>query len=485
MTLDRLLTDAARRHPDRPAITDGATTLSYAELDATVAALAEALAARGVRRGDHIGVLLPRGIQAVSAIHAVLRLGAVAAPLDPHDPAERLSRMARTAGLGFLVGRSAVPGFHEVGQPLPDGSLLSSTVYFHAHTSDGGYLLFTSGSTGWHKGVLLSHENVLHFVRWIVGEFDVVPEDRIGAQSAFTFDLSTFDLFGAAMAGACTVLLPDVLRGFPHDVVSWLERERISLFYAVPTLYESLLRGGIETTALPALRVLAYAGEPFRPRPLERYVRRFPDSRIYNLYGPTETNVCTFERVPADWTAERPLSIGRALPGLRVELVDDDGVTGNEGEIAVCGPAVFQGYYQDGVLRPRLSTIVHDGERMPAYRTGDLGVRTADGRIHLRGRRDHQIKRRGHRIELGDVESVVAELSGVRECAAVWRPADDGGQIWLYVVCDDGAGIDQVVRDVHAALPRRMAPDRVVPTRELPLTDRGKIDREALASAGN
>lgn len=485
MTLDRLLLDAAWRYPERPAISDGVTTLSYEDLSTTVDALAGELAARGVQRGDHVGVSLPRGIPAVSAIHAVLRLGAVAAPLDPLDPDERLSRMARNAGLAFLLGRSSVQGFHERGEPLADGSLLYSTPDIRAHTADGGYLLFTSGSTGWPKGVLLSHENVLHFVRWIVGEFGVGPEDRIGAQSAFTFDLSTFDLFGAAMAGACTVLLPDVLRGFPHDVVSWLERERISLFYAVPTLYESLLRGGIEKTALPALRVLAYAGEPFRPRPLERYVRRFADSRIYNLYGPTETNVCTFERVPSTWRAEQPLSIGRALPGLRVELVDENGVAGDEGEIAVSGPAVFRGYYQDGVLRSRLSTIVRDGVQLSAYRTGDLAVRAADGRIHLRGRRDHQVKRRGHRIELGDVESVVGELSGVLGCAAVWRPTEDGGQIWVYVVCDDGGDIDRVVQDVHTALPRRMAPDRVVLTPELPLTDRGKIDREALASAGN
>ncbi|ONI91410.1 hypothetical protein ALI22I_08585 [Saccharothrix sp. ALI-22-I] len=484
MTLDRLLTDTAGLHPGRPALSDGSTALTYSELDHEVADVAAALIAHGVRRGDHVGVLAPKGADAVRAIHAALRAGAVAAPLDPTDPAERVERMAHTAGLGFLVVAGPVPaGFVDRSAPLGHGLRLA-VAHGHtpARTPDGGYMLFTSGSTGWPKGVLLSHENVLHFVRWTVEEFGVGPDDRIGSQAALTFDLSTFDLFAAAMTGACAVLLPDVLKNFPRDVVTWLAEERISLFYAVPTLYQSLLRGGIETTPLPRLRVLAFAGEAFPVGPLERYVRLFPHSRFYNLYGPTETNVCTFERIPWNWTAAEPLSIGHALPGLRVELVDENGVAGPEGEIAVSGPAVFRGYLQDGVLRPRLATITCGKERLTAYLTGDLGVRDAEGRIHLRGRRDHQVKRRGHRIELGDIESVVQELPAVRACAAVWRPdIVDGGEIWLHLVCDD-AEPEAVVRAVHEALPRRMAPDHVVVTAELPLTNRGKIDREALAS---
>ncbi|MFE9748345.1 amino acid adenylation domain-containing protein [Saccharothrix saharensis] len=484
MTLDRLLTDTAIRYPGRPAVSDGRTTLSYTELDVEVTALADAMAARGVRRGDHVGILVPKGVAAVCAIHAALRVGAVAAPLDPTDPADRVTRMGRAAGLGFCVVEGQAPaGFDAHVAPVGHGLGVTSSIgHEPTRTPDGGYLLFTSGSTGWPKGVLLSHENVLHFVRWTVEEFAVGPEDRIGSQAALTFDLSTFDLFAAAMTGACAVLLPDFLKGFPRDVVTWLADERISVFYAVPTLYQSLLRGGVETARLPNLRVFAFAGEPFPAGSLERYTRSFPDRRFYNLYGPTETNVCTFERVPEGWTAQAPLSIGRALPGLRVELVDENGVAGVEGEIAVSGPAVFRGYLQDGVLRPRLTTIMCGDESLTAYLTGDLGVRDADGRIHLRGRRDHQVKRRGHRIELGDIESVVQELPDVRACAAVWRPdTGEGGEIWLHVVCDT-AEPEQIVRLVHEALPRRMAPDRVVITAELPLTNRGKIDREALAS---
>ena len=138
-----------------------------------------------------------------------------------------------------------------------------------------------------------------------VEEFGVLPSDRIGAQASLTFDLSTFDVFGSAMAGACLVLLPDALKAFPRDVVDWLARERVSIFYAVPTLYQQLLRrGGIDTAPPPDLRVIAFAGEPFPVEALQSYVDAFPGADFYNLYGPTETNVCTFEKLPPTWSAK-------------------------------------------------------------------------------------------------------------------------------------------------------------------------------------
>jgi amino acid adenylation domain-containing protein len=501
--LGDLLTRAARTYPDRPAVSDGNRSLTYAELDAAAASLATAMTEAGVRPGDHVGLHLPRGADAVVAIHAALRTGAVVAPLDVADPPARLARMITGAGLAYLVAdrdtaeKSAIAVNHlgrvascwnDVGhglQMLP--TLVPATD--EPYVPDGGYLLFTSGSTGWPKGVLLSHENVLHFVRWAVAELQVTPEDRIGSQSAMTFDLSTFDIFGAALSGASLAILPEPLKPFPRDVVTWLADERISIFYAVPSMYVALSsRGGIEAAALPRLRVIAFAGEPFPVGVLQQYVERFGHARLYNLYGPTETNVCTFERVEAGWRAEDGLSIGRALPGLVVEPVDDEGivVSSGEGEIAVAGPAVFLGYLENGRLRPSTEPIVCREGTVAAYRTGDVGVRATDGRIFLRGRRDHQVKRRGHRIDLQDIESVGHEVPGVESCAAVWRPDTAGdGEIWLFAMPGrDGAAVDAAaVRDgIARMLPPRMRPDHVRVVRQLPLTDRGKIDRGALAS---
>lgn len=499
--LDEVLSLAARDHPERPALTGGGPAVTYAALDTAVTELAAELSAAGVRPGDRVGVYLRKSPEAVSLIYALLRTGAVAAPLDVADPPERTARMAQNAGLAFLVAsprteapaalvqERAAPG-REPLQKLKGGFGLRALAGSDGPPrgpAEGGYLLFTSGSTGWPKGVLLSHANVLHFVRWAVEEFGVGPSDRIGSQASLTFDLSTFDVFGSALAGACLVLLPDALKGFPQDVVRWLTQERISIFYAVPTLYQQLLyRGRIDAAPPPELRVIAFAGEPFPVGALQRYVEAFAKADFYNLYGPTETNVCTFEKLPRTWSAQDGLSVGRPIPGVRVELVDDRyRVVGDSGELAVMGPTVFLGYLlRGGGLHDRRQPIVSDGGGTEAaYLTGDLGYYGEDGRIYLRGRRDHQIKRRGYRIDLQDIENTVQELEPVLSCAAVWRPEDGpAGSIGLYVVTD-GADAEEVRAAASEALPRHMVPDHVRVVDGLPMTERGKIDREALASA--
>ncbi|MYR15801.1 AMP-binding protein [Streptomyces sp. SID724] len=498
--LDALLASAAHDHPDRAAVVEGEQSLTYAELEGRVRELAARLRSVGVRPGARVGVYVPKGVDALVALYAALRCGAVAAPLDVKVPPERTARMAVNAALGFLItaprtaasatlageltgqvpGRAEtlVPGLGAVPIGPPGNSVPQS--------GDGGYLLFTSGSTGWPKGVLLSHENVLHFARWTVEQFELTFSDRIGSQASLTFDLSTFDIFGSGLAGACLVLLPEPLKAFPRDVVGWLRSHRISAFYAVPTLYQALLRqGGIATAPLPDLRVIAFAGEPFPVGDLEEYVSVFKAADLYNLYGPTETNVCTFEKVARGWSASDGLSIGRAISGVQVHLVDGEHrVTSDEGEIAVSGPTVALGYLQNGRHHTLTSPILlADGSTRPAYLTGDLGYYGTEGKIHLRGRRDHQIKRRGHRIDLQDIESVVQEFASVRGCAAVWAPdGAGGGELRLHVAAD-GATEEQLRALLVSALPRHMLPDRIHLMEELPLTERGKVDREALASA--
>lgn len=492
--LDDLLAAAGRRHPHRPAIHDGCRTVSYADLDHTVTAFAQALRSGGVGPGHRVGVQLPRSIEAVTTLYAVLRAGAIAAPLEPTDPPERTARLAGTCGLNAIVTscHDAHPSSQPatalitpaIAAPLPSGLTLR-----HLSGPDpspaGGYLLHTSGSTGRPKGVLLSHQNVGFFVQWAVREFRLRPTDRIGSQSALTFDLSTFDIFGAALAGACLCLLPETAKLFPQEVVGWLAEARITVFYAVPTLYRALLeRGGITDADLPHLRLLAFAGEPFPAPALQRYTEAFPGTAFYNLYGPTETNVCTFERLPADWSAAAGLAIGRPLPGIRVALVDEHGrAVAAEGEIAVAGPLVFQGYLEQGTLRRGTSEVTFpDGTIAEAYRTGDLARSGPDGRLYLRGRRDHQVKRRGYRIELHEIENVAAELPGVHSCAAVWQPGPPGqGRITLYAVTSDPTA-DMITGQLRAVLPRAAIPDRVELVDELPINERGKVDRAALVS---
>ncbi|MEV6553274.1 amino acid adenylation domain-containing protein [Streptomyces sp. NPDC051597] len=496
--LDGLLTRAALTHPERLALVDGDRAWTYAELNAAAGTMAAELAAHGVEPGDRIGVFIPKSLEAVLAIHAALRAGAVVAPLDPRTPTARTRRMVRQAGLTALLTTAssragaveAVSGAADahtealahglgllrVADGVPAGPLPKAA-------RAGGYVLFTSGSTGTPKGVLLSHANVTHFAEWAAAELGLRPTDRIGSQAALTFDLSTFDLFSAAAVGACTVLMPERIKAFPADVVDWLHAQRISVLYAVPSLYVGLLeRGGIAKTSLDALRVLLYAGEPFPPAALESYLRIAGDRPVYNLYGPTETNVCTYLRVPRSWTAAQQAAVGRAVPGDTVEVFDEHGrPTSGQGEIHVAGATVFLGYLQDGALvDPTRRVRFRDGVVRRAYPTGDLGRRTADGEFVLLGRKDSQIKRHGYRIDPGEIESLLLDAPGVGAVAVVAKSGAYEGELWAYV--EGTLPEREVLALLRTQLPLYMVPDRVVAVPALPLNDRGKTDRPALAA---
>lgn len=503
----RFLEESARRHPEAIAVIDGDITVDWAGLHARVGALVDLLTANGIDPGSAVAVYLPRSIDALVVIHALVRMSVTVAPLDVRDPGPRTSAMLTSAGIDVVVtSRDYAQSLRGAGVTGPERDLGRSDLILVGHRRGGGpategeYLLFTSGSTGLPKGVLLPGTGVSHFAAVTADEFALRTHDRVAAQSALTFDLSTFDIFGTASVGAAHVVLPDFLKAFPEDLVGWLETQRITAIYTVPTMLQSIAdiirtrhagAPGSGHTALPALRVIAFAGEAFPERALAGLIELFPDCSVYNLYGPTETNVCTLERVGDNWTAGSTLSIGRAFPSSTVCIVEDDLTpTDGEGELVVAGPTVLRGYLIDGELHdPTIQVNFPDGVARRAYRTGDRASTGPDGRLYLHGRRDSQVKRRGYRIDLAGIEAVTAAVPGVRACACVATGTDNGEQttaVTLFVETDSGAD-DAAVRSVDAALantfPATQLPDRTVHTTTLPRNTRGKIDLPRLRSA--
>jgi amino acid adenylation domain-containing protein len=472
--LHQLVRTAAARTPDAPAVHVEADTVSYRELDELADRQAAALHALGVRAGDRVLIWAAKSIAVVSLMQAALRLGAIYVPVAPTNPAPRVRRIALSCTPTVIVTDT-------LGDDLP-----APVIHIDAVTSadspppepaatedDPAYILYTSGSTGEPKGVLISHRNALAFVRWAAAETELTPADRLSNHAPFNFDLSVFDLYGAFLAGASVDLVPSDLAYSPTELFAFLRDRRITVWYSVPSALLLMMRFGglLDRPAPPALRICVFAGEPFPINGVLELRTAWPGVRLYNWYGPTETNVCTaYEVTEADLSRTTGLPIGRASSGDTVTLDPPDA---DEGEIIVRGPTVMLGYWGGPA----------QGE---TYRTGDIGRFGADGNLEYIGRRDAMVKVRGHRIELGEIEAAIGQHPSVAAVAVVVVGTGIDTKLHAAIVPTPGANPPGLLAmKAHCAthLPRYMIVDEVSIVDDLPRTANGKTDRAALIAA--
>lgn len=494
MSLHALLSRSRAAHPDRVAVRCAGQSVTYRELDALANRCARALAARGVRRGDRVAVWLPKSIGAVAAMQGALRLGAAYVPCDPLSPPARVRDILSDCGVRAVVTTRAraeaalvddlrhVPSLvaegvagdtrwealDESDDPLPD---------LHPEPDELAYVLYTSGSTGRPKGVCLSHRNALAFIEWAARTLEATAEDRFANHAPFHFDLSVLDLYVPLMVGASVTLVPDEAGYAPRQLVELLAAERITVWYSVPTVLILMAeRGGLLDASAHAPRAVLFAGEPFPIKHLRQLRRAWPATRLFNLYGPTETNVCTYHEVtdiPDEQTT--PVPIGRASSGDTVWAVRADGRVaeiGDEGELMVSGPTVMLGYW---------------GQVLSPYRTHATGdvVRRLDQENYVYvGRRDHMVKVRGHRIELGDVEAALLSHPAVHEAAVVVVGEGMEARLVAFVAArGEPPSLLELKRTCAERLPRYMIVSAVRAVAELPRTRNGKVDRTELSNA--
>ena len=513
-----LLTASAERHPDRVAVSDRGRSMTYAELETRANQLAGLLHDAGVAAGDRVGLYLDKSLESLVGIYGTLKAGAAYVPLDPQAPTSRLAYIAGNAGIRVLLtGREKADRWDAI---LSDAQAVETLVALNAaegaasapqapvrllgedaldafpdtapdvrqSPSDLAYILYTSGSTGEPKGVMLSHRNALAFVDWSVEQFSIVSTDRLSSHAPLHFDLSVFDLFAAAKTGAAVVLVPSRAVMFPVEMARFIAEEAISVWYSVPSALTMLVtRGALEPTGFPQLRTILFAGEVFPMKYLLRLMALLPHVGFYNLYGPTETNVCTWYEVPrySDEEAPAAIPIGRAISGVEAFAVDEHGSPvprGEVGELLVRGPTVMHGYWADPERTTR-TLFEKGGSRV--YRTGDLVQEDADGNFRFLGRRDSQIKSRGYRIELGDIEAALYEHPLVLECAAV-AVADElvTNRIKAVVATRSPVGEADLVEHCRTRLPRYMIPEFFEFLDELPKSSTGKIARTLLHDEG-
>ncbi|MFT4081596.1 MAG: amino acid adenylation domain-containing protein [Nocardioides sp.] len=487
-TLQELFDCVAARQPDAPAVRSGERTLSYRDLQERSVVLANRLHEAGVRTGDRVGLRVDRSEWFPIAVLAILRAGAAYVPVDSDWPAERVRTVLDNAGTELLVSvAEGLPKLPDLDQVVldptgtaPEQSGDRSPGEPAATPDDLAYVLFTSGSTGQPKGVMIEHRSVVAFTRTIIEAYDITPADRLAQFALPTFDVSVFDLFASLCAGAELVIVGVEERRDPAALQRLLRSTGVTVAELPPSLVPAL-----DPAALPGLRLLSLGGEPFPGSLVDAWAS--DGRRVVNGYGPSETTVAV---TLADCLPGGPANppIGRPIRGHRAYVLDEQRrpvPVGVLGELYVAGPQVARGYLSRPDLtrerfQPDPFTSLAD-QRM--YRTGDLVRWRPDKQLEFIGRIDRQVKIRGHRIELAEVEAAVVAHPDVF-AAVVETVGAQGSSPHLVAYIEVPVEVELTVSAVRSfvadRLPGYMVPAQVVRLPELPRTSSGKVDRERL-----
>ncbi|ADB53726.1 class I adenylate-forming enzyme family protein [Conexibacter woesei] len=502
MTWRRLLDDdvraAAAARPHDAAVV-ATTPLTYAQLDRAADGFAAALRARGLARGDRVAIVMANASETVASLYGCWRAGAAVVPLNPSIKADKLGRVLAHCEASAVVcdeplaataeaARAHAPSVRAVVAVPRSGAF--ETLFAGEGAGGGGaplseelaLVLYTSGSTGEPKGAMLTHANVRFAVDSIVEYLELTAEDRVLSVLPLSFGYGLSQLLTCVRAGATLVLE----RGFafPGRVVELFERERVTGFAAVPTIFQVLTSlSGLAERELPHLRFLTNAGAGLSSEALAAVRRTFAGARLYSMYGQTECIRISY--LPPDQLDVRPDSVGVAIPGTEVWIEDEHGREvphGEVGELMVRGAHVMQGYWQaDALTADRLRPGRWPWERVMA--TGDLFRRDEEGFLYFVSRRDDIIKSRGEKVAPREVEEVLIAASGVAAAIVAGVPDRLLGQaVCAFVIADDGAELDPVALRRHCAmrLEDYMVPQHVVVREDVPTTPNGKVDRRAL-----
>ena len=508
--------DSASRLGDRVVFAVPGQSITYETLAERAARLATVLIAHGVRRGDRVGVYFQKSIESAVAIYAVMQAGAAYIPLDPAAPTERTRSVLQQCGAKVLVSHDAQKA--KLTDILPAGLAVvigpsglehpevATVTWSDAMSADPApasvagasemdlaYIIFTSGSTGQPKGIMHTHQSGRAYSKMAGALYDVGSHDRLASFSPLHFDMSTFDYFCGPQHGATTMIVPDPYTKLPASMSELVQEEALTIWYSVPfALTQMLLYGAMDEHDLSTLRWIIFAGESFAPKHLAALTERLPNARFSNAYGPAESNVCTYYHLPARWReADGQPPIGVACPNNDVLVVDeanDPSPDGEMGELLVRSPTTMRGYWDRPDLNKRVFAARPGAGGVDDIwlRTGDIVSRRSDGLLAFHGRADRQVKVRGYRVELDEIEDILSSHTDVEEASAYPVKLDETVTVihaTITVRSKTRLSSDSISEYVTTRLPGYARPSQFDIVDTFPRTSSGKIDWKALSIA--
>jgi amino acid adenylation domain-containing protein len=517
--LQSWVTQQAELRPDAPAIISGAEKLTYGQLERQSNQLASLLQNAGCKKGDRVCIIMPKSPAAILSMIGILKVGCMHVPVDASSPAARIrqvldsceNRWILAAGnvvplLDELLAEEQIRSRISVGWLEPNAPAAKN---FKAAFSlsdlnaapagalpqlctdqDGSHILFTSGSTGVPKGVVITHSNVSTFVGWALKHFHIDHTDRFSGHTPFHFDLSTFDIFGTITAGAQMHVVPPDAALLPPKMVEFIKKAELTQWFSVPSVLNYLAKfDALKDVGFPALRRVLWCGEVLPTPALIYWMQHLPKIPFTNLYGPTEATIASsyydVPACPSDPKASIP--IGTACDGEELIVLDDKLQTTPVKEIGnlyIGGSGLSPGYWRDP--DKTAAAFIPDPRNAGAriYRTGDLAWLGEDGLVYFVGRADTQIKVRGYRIELGEIETALNSVGTLQECAVVAVENENfgGWMICCAYVPREGTEVTLPALREHLKklIPNYMFPVRWSSYQALPKNANGKIDRPRL-----